>query len=71
MMKVVGAVAHGGAGLWQVLCWLPTWWRLGFEEKLGFLMREMKMMTWQCMVGQFGEWRIMTCVIMWLDRFKR
>ncbi|QCD94114.1 hypothetical protein DEO72_LG5g2193 [Vigna unguiculata] len=55
------------ADLW----WLPAWWRLGFEEKLGFLMGEMKMMMWQCMVGQFGEWRIMTRVIMWLDRFRR
>ncbi|QCE06964.1 blocked early in transport 1 [Vigna unguiculata] len=28
-----------------------------------------KMMTWQCMVGQFSKWRIMTRVIIWFDRF--
>jgi len=32
-------------------------------------MGEMKMMMWQCMVGQFSEWRIMTRVNMWLDKF--
>jgi len=66
-----GGCGCGGAGSWQVLCWLPAWWRLGFEDKLGFLMGEIKMMMWQCMVDQFGEWRIMTRVIMWLDRFRR
>ena len=30
---------------------LPAWWRLGFEEKLGFFMEEMKMMTWHHLVG--------------------
>jgi len=30
---------------------LPTLWRLGFEEKLGFLMGEMKMMTCHHLVG--------------------
>jgi len=53
------------ADLW----WLPAWWQLGFEEKLGFLF--WKMVTWQALIGQFGEWRIMTRVTMWLDRFRR
>jgi len=30
-----------------------------------------EMMTWQALVGQFGEWRIMTRVSIWLDRFRR
>jgi len=30
---------------------LPAWWQLGFEEKLGFLMGEMKMMMWHHLVG--------------------
>jgi len=25
-------------------------------------------MTWQALISQFSEWRIMTHVIMWLDR---
>jgi len=25
-----------------------------------------EMMTWQDLIGQFGEWRIMTCVSIWL-----
>ena len=30
-----------------------------------------EMVTWQTPIGQFGEWRTMTCVIMWLDKFRR
>ncbi|QCE03552.1 hypothetical protein DEO72_LG8g1577 [Vigna unguiculata] len=34
---------------------------------LGFLFGK-EMMTSQTLIGQFSEWRIMTCVIMCLDR---
>ena len=34
--------------------------------KLGFLMGEMKMMTWQCIIGAYVFARIMTRVSIWL-----
>jgi len=38
-------------------------WRLGF-----LFWRWKEMMTWQALIGWFSEWRIMTRVIMWLDK---
>jgi len=30
-----------------------------------------EMMMWQDLIGQFGEWRIMTRGLFWLANFKR
>ncbi|QCD96486.1 hypothetical protein DEO72_LG6g1190 [Vigna unguiculata] len=42
------------------------WWR-----SLGLGFWEMKMMTWQNLIGKFGEGRIMTRGLFWLANFKR
>jgi len=43
-----------------------SWWL-----KLGLGFWEMKMMTWQNLIGKFGEGRIMTRGLFWLANFKR
>jgi len=37
------------------------------EEKIRVRVSFWKMVTWQALIGQFGELRIMTRVIMWLE----
>jgi len=32
---------------------------------------QFQMVMWQALIGQYGEWRIMTRVIIWLDKFRR
>jgi len=36
------------------------------EEKIRVRVSFWEMMTWQDLIGQFGEWRIMTRVNIWL-----
>jgi len=36
------------------------------EEKIRVRVSFWDMVTWQNLIGQFGEWRIMTCVSLWL-----
>jgi len=36
------------------------------EEKIRNRISFWKMVTWQDLIGQFGEWRIMTRVSLWL-----
>ena len=53
------------ADLW----WLQAWWRLGFEEKLGFLFWGWKeMMTWHTLIGSHACARInVTWNVNWTD----
>jgi len=43
----------------------------GKGEKIRVRVSFWKMVTCQALIGQFGEGRIMTRVIMWLDTFRR
>ena len=36
------------------------------EEKIRVRVSFWEMVTWQNLIGQFGEWRIMTHVSLWL-----
>ena len=36
------------------------------EEKIRVRVSFWEMVTWQNLIGQFGEWRIMTRVSLWL-----
>jgi len=36
------------------------------EEKIRVRVSFWEMLTWQDLIGQFGEWRIMTRVSLWL-----
>jgi len=36
------------------------------EEKIRVRVSFWEMVTWQDLIGQFGEWRIMTRVSLWL-----
>jgi len=73
MAAVTAEMVAGGKEM-NVRCrWrrqrLPWWWKE--RRKLGLGFWEMKMMTWQNLSGQFGEWRIMTRGGLWLANFKR
>ncbi|QCD89802.1 hypothetical protein DEO72_LG4g751 [Vigna unguiculata] len=82
--KLVCADAGEAVSLMVRKWWLPAWcsgvrrdWRRRLcgwwkeRRKLGLGFWEMKMMTWQDLNGQFGEWRIMTRGGLWLANFKR
>jgi len=41
------------------------------EEKIRVRVSFWEMVTWQDLIGQFGEWMIMTRVSLWLALFER
>jgi len=61
------SVRRWWCGCRWVMPWLPAWWWWE-RRKIRIRVPFWEMVTWQCMVGQFSEWRIMTRVIMWLAR---
>jgi len=56
----------GGASRWPARLAAVAAMVMEREEKIRVRVSFWEMVTWQDLIGQFGEWRIMTRVSLWL-----